>query len=441
MVLLTGLILLAQLFAYLQRRQQLTTYAELFPEVSTLGILHYRILRSALDRNATDALLTGMPKFHLPEGAEAGVLNLQGTSERIVPVQLLAVSKPSKAFTPLAYALNAYLLRNSATSIDYTTLEGIAERSNHSQQAQVQPLLSGPLRIGLLGTVAMIALFFFLRNTAIESPTLVPDGLWSIAHYLLVPLLTGLVLQLLLRNQFYQKAQVQNTQRRQAFYTFLQTDLLPYLNPLPEGTLRSLQNQLQRFGQDFSSNLNRLDGLLVRNYDALLAQTQLLDSIRNSDLVAITGANVTVLQELQQSTGLLSGFNSYLTQVEGLLQMLQQGVGTLNTFLARTETVEDLAGRALAATHENRQLLAFLQSHYQELDKSRQLLADGVVDVNRTLQGALEELQRFTQEKIDRIRAIETYESERLSVSNLTEEHRLLREAVQDLRQVLSQRP
>ena len=438
MLFLLGLIVLAQLFAYIQKRQTIGSFRGLFPDRKQIGVSRYRILATAVERTPTDTLLADIDKFNIPLGAEAGVLNLHGTPERIVPVALIGVSKPSQAFTRLAYALNAYLLRNSVGTIEYSILENIAERQARALQEEIRPSLPAPLHMGLMGALALAGFLFYTQ--AAQPVMTILEKLLQNAHYLLLPLFTGLLLRQLLRNAFYQSALGEAALRRSAFYTFLQTELLPLLNPAPDGTMRSLQNQMQRFGQDFSANLSRLDGLLARNYDALLAQSQLLDSLKNADLVAISGANVTVLQELQKSTGLLGGFNAYLTQVDGLLQNLQKSVGQMNVFLARTETIEDLAGRALAATAENRQLLAFLQNHYRRLDESRQVLANSVVDVNRTLQGALDDLQRFTQEKIDRIRAIETYEAERLSGTETAEERRRLRETLEAIRQLLQQR-
>lgn len=438
MLFLVGLVLFLQLFIYLQKRRRIQEYTAFFPDRKTLGTSTYRLLASAITHTPVETLLADIPKYHIPPGAEASIRNVHGTPERVVSATLLAASKPSMAFTRLAYALNAYLLRNSVATAEYAVLESVTEKQSDALREEVRHSLSAPLAVGALGTLALLGLFFYNSRTTPDG--LVVEKILQAGHYLIVPLFAGLLLRQLLRNAFYGAATAKAALRRADFYTFLQTSLLPYLAPSPDGTLRGLQNQLQRFGQDFSDNLTRLDGLLTRNYDALTTQTQLLDSLRNADWVAISGANVAVLQELQKSTGLLSGFNEYLTQVESLLQNLQKSVGQMNTFLARTETIEDLAGRALAATAENRQLLAFLQSHYQELDKSRQLIINGVVDVNRTLQDALADLQRFTQEKIDRIRAIETYEAERLSSTEPAAERRQLRETLEAIRHLLQNR-
>lgn len=438
MLFLVGIILLAQLLSYLQKRQLITSYANLFPDRKTLGASRYRILAAAIETTPTDTLLSDIAKFDIPPGAAVNIRNLQGLPERVVPVTLLAVSNPSPAFTRLAYALNAYLLRNSVATTDYAVLENVAERQSNALQQEARHSISAPLALGFLGTLVFLGLLFYNQRT--EPAGILLEKLAHSAHYGLLPVGFGLLLRQFLHNRFYGSATARNATQKAGFYTFLHTSLLPYLNPSPDGTLTGLQHQLQRFGQDFNNNLTRLDGLLSRNYDALTTQTQWLDSLQNADLVAISGANVTVLQELQKSTGLLSGFNTYLTQVETLLKGLEKSVGQINTFLARTETIEDLAGRALAATSENRQLLAFLQSHYQELDKSRQLISNGVVDVNRTLQDALADLQRFTQEKIDRIRAIETYEADRLSSTEPAAERRQLRETLEAIRQALHNR-
>lgn len=438
MLLLVGIILLAQLFFYLQKRQAIKAYANLFPDRKTLGTSRYRILAAAIETTPTDALLTDIAKFDIPPGATVNIRNLHGLPERVVGITLLAVSKPTPAFTRLAYAINAYLLRNSVATTDYNVLESIADRQSEALRQEARQSVGAPLALGFLGLLVLSGFLFYTQRA---QPTgLVLETLLHRAHYVLLPVGLGLVLQQLLRNLFSGKAIAQHAAQKADFYTFLQTNLLPYLAPAPDGTMAGLHHQLQRFGQDFETNISRLEGLLSRNYDALIAQTNLLDALKDADLVAISGANVTVLQELQKSTGLLSGFNAYLTQVEALLQGLQKSVGQMNVFLSRTETIEELAGRAMAATAENRQLLAFLQSHYQELDKSRQLISNGVVDVNRTLQDALADLQRFTQEKIDRIRAMETYEAERLSSTEPAAERRQLRETLEAIRQFLQTR-
>jgi hypothetical protein len=55
---------------------------------------------------------------------------------------------------------------------------------------------------------------------------------------------------------------------------------------------------------------------------------------------------------------------------------------------------------------ENQQLTAFLKSHYQTLDDSRQLIVRAVNGVGNTLDESLEKLKLFTQERINEVQKI-----------------------------------
>jgi len=67
--------------------------------------------------------------------------------------------------------------------------------------------------------------------------------------------LMGLAFTVVNSGWFYRGAKFKRESRKNEFYTFIQTELLPVLNQNINSTLYSLQNNLFRFNDDFSANI------------------------------------------------------------------------------------------------------------------------------------------------------------------------------------------
>jgi hypothetical protein len=215
-----------------------------------------------------------------------------------------------------------------------------------------------------------------------------------------------LLLTVLNNGFFFKVAKAQMEDKRNDFYTFIQTDLLPLLNQNINSTLFSLQTNLHKFNEDFKGNVAMLNSVMGKNYEALIAQDKILNTLDHMDITEFGKANVIILQELNHSIGKLAQFGEYLGQLNDLMGSTQRVAGNLNVMIERSDQFQVLGQQIVNMFAENQRLVEFLQNHYNMLDRSHQLITQAVNGVGNTLEESLQKLSLFTQERINEIQKI-----------------------------------
>jgi hypothetical protein len=123
-------------------------------------------------------------------------------------------------------------------------------------------------------------------------------------------------------------------------------------------------------------------------------------------------ANVKVLRELQISTDKFAEFNMYLNSINKLVNDTNGFTVKLNEMIERTGNFHELGKQIVTIFSENQELVKFLQSHYNALDNSHQLITQAVNDVGNTLDDSLVKLKEFTQDRIMEVQKLTLKELE-----------------------------
>ena len=82
--------------------------------------------------------------------------------------------------------------------------------------------------------------------------------------------------------------------RKNEFYTFVQVELLPIINQGMAATFESLQRNLLKFNDTFSTNLTKMSGIFDTNTRTIMAQKELLDAIDEMKVSEMSQYNVKV---------------------------------------------------------------------------------------------------------------------------------------------------
>ena len=223
---------------------------------------------------------------------------------------------------------------------------------------------------------------------------------------------TGLLLTIINSGYFFKGAKVFVEDKKNDFYTFIQIDLLPLLNQNINSTLFSLQSNLHKFNEEFKGNVGKLSSVMGRNHDALIAQEKILTTLDNMDIMEFAKANVKVLRELQVSTDKFAEFNMYLSSISELVNDTKGFTVKLNEMIERTGNFHELGKQIVSIFSENQELVKFLQSHYNALDNSHQLITQAVNGVGNTLDDSLVKLKEFTQDRIMEVQKLTLKELE-----------------------------
>jgi hypothetical protein len=230
----------------------------------------------------------------------------------------------------------------------------------------------------------------------------------------------GLFWTVLNSNFRYKKATRIVEDGKNDFYTFVQTELLPVLSLSESSGLYAFNANLMKFNEDFTINIDRLSGLLHKNYDAIEMQGQILENLENIDITSFAKANVTILNKLTETTKDLSKFNEYIEIMNSSVAGTMKLSGYFIALLEKTDNFKGIAEKLDERVELNNGLLEFLRSHFEVLHDRGLLITDTVKNVDDMLIKSLDELREHTATKIQAIKEI-TMREEDLMVKTFNE--------------------
>ncbi len=336
--------------------------------------------------------------------------NYDNSNEQDSFVNEISLINPNETsntiFEGLLHSINVYLLRNKGATTDFNLIKDITERNIDTEDEDISQRITTPLYLGLMGT--MLGIIFGLINLFLVSGNgdefeiqgfLIGVSIAMSASFI------GLLFTVL--NSTYYKTARKNVEiAKNDFYTFIQTELLPILNQSVSSSVFMLHTNLVKFNDNFTVNINRLTGLLNKNYDAVIAQDSILQSLENIDITEFAKANIKVLTELKAGTEDLHKFNQYLSSLNSTVDGTTRLSNSFQTLLNKVNNFEGLAEKLDSRIEESNKLVQFLNDHYEILSERGDMLTDSVKKVDDVLNKSLVELRQHTTEKIDAIKEI-----------------------------------
>ena len=323
-------------------------------------------------------------------------------------IPLILLNQTGHPFSPTLTAINTYLLRNKGGVADFSLVKDIVERNTSALDNDINITLPAPLYWGLVGTMGGIVvglLIFAFNMSSGDSPV---DPLSTDASNtafsgggifeLLLGICIGMTasaygLYLNIRNSVerYKGAKSIVETRKNDFYTFIQTHLLPVLSQNVTTGFQALQLNIQKFNADFSQNIeifnkqvatnvNDLRSVVDRNFEALKSQEATLKMLKDLDLNRFTRANVDILQQLQSSMGQLEQFNSYLHLLNKFVEKSDALSDKVGLLFDRSDDFGAIAAQISEQLESNTQLTDFLTHHFADLEAHRSKLI-GTIDM------------------------------------------------------------
>lgn len=403
--------MLIQLKVYSDVKRKIAYYQNMFMRVGDLGIGSYYVSDNDLLGDAKTALIDlGVYYMEHPKD----YYDKKQTNNQHAPYQNytlnnlntveLIIQKANANYyvSKIINVINFYLFKNKGYASDYSIFKDIIERESKIIKKEALRNLFLPVFVGVLGAVLAIAAVFLLANNISLS-----RAMMSAAAVFAV--FSGMLFSLLLYIKFG-KAGVIHESYKSHLYSFIQKELLPYLNNNLNTSFVAIQKNLKTLNSDFEKNMETLQALIDKNFESLSVQTEILNKIEGTDNVQFAKANVMVLQELQITTDRFSEFSRYLDTVNHMLQQSREYTNKINEMIARTDNFNNLGEHILQTFRHNQQLIDFLQQHYNSLDHSRQMIYNSVGKVNTTLDESLDNLKIFTQAKIQEIQKLIDHE-------------------------------
>lgn len=427
------IIVSVQFYLFITTKNKINVFKNIFPDSENYSISKIGLKKEFFDfkpneifSNLKELIDESEPKIIKEEQSDANsggklfTVPAQYEVDERVYVDIIALKEKGNYVThKIIYSLNTYLLRNRGVASDFHLIKDVAERNTDAVENEINQTISLPLYLGLLGTFLgiVVGLFQISGINFSSNPSALDLAIATLLDGVKIAMIasfSGLLLTIINSGYIYKNAIVIVEDTKNDFYTFIQTDLLPVLNQGINSTLNSLQQNLYKFNDEFKSNVTKLSFVMGKNHDALIAQEKILTTLDNIDISEFAKANVKVLKELQVSTEKFSQFNQYLEQMNEMLSNSRNFAHKINEIIERTDNLNSVGTLIVETFERNRDLQLFLQSHYNSLDQSHQLISKSVSHVNNTLDESLDKLKEFTQGKIIEVQKLVSKEMELL---------------------------
>jgi hypothetical protein len=330
-------------------------------------------------------------------------------NEKYIEVTLITSKKSNQILDKVLESTNTYLIRNKGAVSDFNLIKDIVDRNCDAVDEEINTLLSIPLYLGLMGTMAGIIVgLFFMPSIGADDKTFANaiDMLIGGVKIGMIASFVGLLMTVVLSGWYYKGAKTEVLKYKNDFYSWIQTRLLPILSQNTTSSIYSLQANLIKFNDTFSTNIGSFNSVLDKVLVSFDSQVSLMNELKDVDVAQLAKINVTVLQELRTSTKEFEKFNTYLNQVNSFVDNAQKLNFQISNQLERTKTIETVAESIGTNITANRELIGVLQSELREVSARKQFVSDAVIDVDKSISNSLEELRKHIDAQIESIRNI-----------------------------------
>lgn len=338
------------------------------------------------------------------------------TMERkYIEVTLVKSGHSNEVLDKILSSVNTYLLRNKGAVSDFNLIKDVVERNTDAVDEEINALIPIPLYLGLMGTMIGIVIGLFsmpsISDANFENAI---DMLIGGVKVAMIASFVGLLFTVILSGWTYKGAKLEAESRKNDYFTWIQTQLLPVLSQNISSSIYSLQANLLHFNDTFSTNISSFNGLMTRILNSFDSQVNLMNELKEVDVAQLAKLNINVLQELRTSTKEFEKFNIFLTQLNSFVDNAQKLNHNINGQLDRTYAIEQIASSIGSNISVNTELIAVLKSELREVSSRKQIVTEAVIDVDNALTKSFEELKRHIEAQIKAIKDITIKEEDLL---------------------------
>lgn len=394
-IVLISIIVLLQLLIFFRTYRQISRFNKVIPETPYLEVSKMVVPARAATGRTVEEIAEKLNEY-----------KSEINTENLVQLTVINYLKEDKTaeLSKILHSINTYLIRNRSIAPDFNLMKDITERNADALEEDINLTLSIPLYLGLMGTMLGIVIGLFsmssLSFTGKDGTEMLGLGITVLLGGVKIAMIasfTGLFLTTLNSGLFYKGSKSLVESKKNEFYTFLQTDLLPSVNQSLGATFESLQVNLARFNHEFTNNLGRLSTIFTTNFDALKLQESILAKIEKVDVVTIAKYNLNVLKELQTSTAEFEKFNAHFAQINEYAKTSGSLIERLNELLGRTQNLQQVAENVSRQIGESRDLNKFLAAHFETLEDYKRKTNESIAEAGFSIREAFSQLRQHIE--------------------------------------------
>ena len=161
---------------------------------------------------------------------------------------------------------------------------------------------------------------------------------------------------------------------------------LAFFNKEFNSNLLTFTSNIDTFNKKLDSNLVTLSDTISKNYDIIASQQLILKHLEKIGINEFAEMNRRTFQELQKGAKYLEQFFVYMKSFNVFISNTEQLTVQVQKLFDRFEKVENNTGQIVEAIlqqiTEGNSLMEFVQSHFKEIEKNRNLI-NNVIDDNK----------------------------------------------------------
>ncbi|WP_276496903.1 hypothetical protein [Pontibacter litorisediminis] len=303
----------------------------------------YSIVREKLEK-----LFNG-GNLHPVEGDPDALITTVASGGRgAATIDLIEVQQPSDTFSNIIRSTNQYLRRNKGAAADFDILKDVSERYAEAMDVEVQSTIATPLYIGLLGTfsgviIGLSSLIWSGLGGEEASAFITDQNIPSFLFGVLIAMsgsFLGLLLTLL-GNNALKNARSQRDRNKNAYYTFLQTNLLPKLNSDMAASLGNLKSVLDSFNKDFLNKVLGFRPIVDTLTENISTQKEFIEKLDKIGFTQMANANLQVFDKMKESEQLFKNFMQYQVALNDSVQKGAELTHTISEVLSRLNSLQE----------------------------------------------------------------------------------------------------
>lgn len=343
----------------------------------------------------------------------------------------IANENSSDDFQQTLNDINSYLSKNRNKSIDYHIIKEIVNRNADETEEEVDTMLSAPLYLGLMATIAGVAIgvvFFAWKDLGnLLTGDIQIDGIKTLLTDIGIAMIASFlgILFTKLSTSKFKDAKAVMSKKKNKFLTWIQTELMPNLTDDLTGALIKMTQDLNSFNSTFADNTKELKETLSMVSDNYQEQTKVLEAIKNLRINKIATANIEVYDKLHGCTEEIGYLADCLKNSE---QYLRE-VATLNLQLGEIEK----------RTRSFEELGTYFKEEMQFVNDRQGMMRQSISSLDSVMQEALSNLGDSVGANTNIL--IETFQKQNQNLSIWFEEQqKMLSDTLVQLRDSISQK-
>jgi len=425
-IFLVLIIVSVQVYIFARTFSQIRVFKNIIPDGDFLRVAKILIPSADLEQLSPKEILANIGVY---KNSSPNVLvadkesNIEEAEVNIIET----FAEKNHLFEKILFSINSYLIRNHGAASDFNLIKDIVERNTDAVEDDINSSIGIPLYLGLMGTMLgiVIGLFNMPDLGAIIGDTKAMDlklneGIGLLIGGVKIAMIAsfvGLYFTIINSGWAFKGSKSFSEARKNELYTFVQIELLPLINQGLASTLESLQRNLLKFNNEFSTNLKGLTGIFDASRSAIREQKELLDALDRAKVSEMTRYNITVLKQLDVSVDRLEKFNAYLTNLTQFVENSQNIVSRTNELLARTDNFKTIADNLDNKLDQSQLLIKFLSEHFNKLSEHKEFTNNAVADVGYSISETFKELKEHIQNSSEAVKQFTIDEAELLKTA------------------------